>query len=174
MGFAIKPWALPRGGSSPLVQIDVIDKSHLFFTKGYLCLNGGPRFLFLFLFRELCSSHCHHGCRRLGNLQPWRPNNHVDPWQRGHASPSGTLVFLSCPKPTFFHLLVPLFGPFSHLPKADLLTFWFSNFGNFFCKGPKRITFYFQVLWASEFLVKVARGDHLLFPVAFWAAESPV
>ena len=33
----------------------------------------------------------------------------------------------------------------SHLPEADLLTFWFSHFG-------------------FPFLVKVPKGDHLVFP----------
>ena len=44
--------------------------------------------------------------------------------------------------------------PFAHLPKAnrpfDLLVF---PFWSIFSKGPKRLTFYFQVLWASEFKV---------------------
>ena len=40
---------------------------------------------------------------------------------------------------------------YSHLPKADLLTFWFSNFGP--SKGPKRLTFYFLVFWASEYFL---------------------
>ena len=39
----------------------------------------------------------------------------------------------------------------SQLFKADLLTFWFSPFGLFLVGGPKRLTFYFQVLWARVF-----------------------
>ena len=39
---------------------------------------------------------------------------------------------LSCPKPTFFNLLV--------------FQFW-----SIFSHGPKRLTFYFGVLWASEY-----------------------
>ena len=53
------------------------------------------------------------------------------------AQPSGFLAFwilvfsLCCPKPTF-------------------LTFWFLLFGSSFSHRPKRLTFYFWVLWASE------------------------
>ena len=34
--------------------------------------------------------------------------------------------------------------------KADLLTFWFCLSGFTFSNGPKRLTFYNQVLWATE------------------------
>ena len=34
--------------------------------------------------------------------------------------------------------------------RIDLLTFWFFPFWSIFSKGPKRLTFYFQVFWASE------------------------
>ena len=40
----------------------------------------------------------------------------------------------------------------SQLFKADLLTFWFVPFWSIFSRGPKRLTFYSQVLWASELL----------------------
>ena len=40
----------------------------------------------------------------------------------------------------------------TQLPKADLLTFWFSQIGPCFCRG-KRLIFYFQLLWASECLL---------------------
>ena len=40
-----------------------------------------------------------------------------------------------------------------YLPKADLLTFWLLAMLVQFSHGSKRLTFYFQVLWASEALL---------------------
>ena len=34
---------------------------------------------------------------------------------------------------------------------VQILTFWFSNVGHFFGTGPKRLAFYFAILWATEF-----------------------
>ena len=40
---------------------------------------------------------------------------------------------------------------FTQLPKADLFDLLVSPFWSIFSKGPKRLTFYFQVFWATEF-----------------------
>ena len=50
--------------------------------------------------------------------------------------------------PHFFVLVA-----ISHLPKADLLIFCCLPVWSMLGRGPKRLTFYFWALWASEILV---------------------
>ena len=82
-------------------------------------------------------THCHDLPPQLGGCQAESSGELVRAEVDGKAwqPPGGTggdLLALSCPK------------------RIALLTSWLPEFGLFSSHGPKRLAFYFQVVWASE------------------------
>ena len=66
--------------------------------------------------------------------------------------------------------------PFSQLPKADLFDLLVFPCWPIFSGGAKRLTFYFWVLWASEFFLEpkgVTMETSSMLPLggAFWAGS---